>query len=374
MTWHPPVPRRVTDSAGSVWTVQRAWPGTSPGSYTMEVRSPETPGVVAGHFNGGRFEAVTVDDHRLPALAAEASKGKLVVHRAHKRAVLRAPEAYIKVFRRDRALAAAGSHRIAAAALTAGGFDTPRLVSASPDVLVFSRLAGRSFYELGQSHRGFSDASYAAMWARWSRAWTGTVAAAGNPAFQDSLQQLPVRDAAKEAASLQRWVDHWLRHSEGIAGAAPVRAVLLARARAVTETLLSTPPDRPGWAHGDLHDKQILGTDNARTPGLLDFDESCRAEAALDLANLDVHLELRWQQNLLSARRYAVAHSAVMSAAALLDVSPHRFAAYAASTRLRLACLYSFRPPWGARAAGFLVSGYPIPQDPALPEPTPIGA
>jgi hypothetical protein len=420
MTWHPPVPRRVTDAAGTAWTVQRAWPGTSPGSYVVEVRSPDRPGVLAGTFNDGAFKAVTVDDPRLPALAAESARGEVVVHRAHKRAVVRAPEAFIKVFRPGRALAAASTHSIASAALTEGGFNTPRLVSAGPDVLVFSRLAGRSFHELGHSHAGstgqkgtdqsgmagqagiasqtgITDASYAAMWARWSRTWAGTVTAAGSSAFQDSLQQLPLRDAAKEAASLQRWVDHWLRHSEGIADAAPARAALLSRVQVVTETLRSTPPDRLGWAHGDLHDKQMLGSQplvarkpgvrvfggpsssgktaaGSAAPGLLDFDESCRAEAALDLANLDVHLELRWRQNRLTTRRYAIAHAAVMSAAERLHVSPHRFSAYAASTRLRLACLYSFRPPWGADAASYLVSGYLRTLSPALPERTPIGA
>lgn len=397
MTWHPPVPRRVTDAAGTAWTVQRAWPGTTPGSYVLEVRCPDRSGVMAGHFSGGAFEAITVDDPRLPALAAESARGEVVVHRAHKRAVLRAPEAFIKVFRPGRALAAAASHSISAAALTEGGFNTPRLVSAGPDVLVFSRLAGRSFHDLGHSQAGSTDAAYAAMWARWSRAWAGTVTAAGSSAFQDSLQQLPLRDAAKEAASLQRWVDHWLRHSEGIADAAPARAVLLSRVQVVTETLLGTPPDRVGWAHGDLHDKQILGgqmlvaresgvqvaggrgsasktAPTSAAPGLLDFDESCQAETALDLANLDVHLELRWRQNLLTTRRYAIAHAAVMSAAECLHVSPHRFSAYAASTRLRLACLYSFRPPWGADAATYLVSDYLPAQSPALPERTPIGA
>ncbi|MFP3461373.1 hypothetical protein R5O87_11025 [Arthrobacter globiformis] len=374
MTWHPPVPRRVADTGGTVWSVQRAWPGTTAGSYDVEVRCPDRPGVLAGHLTDGIFEPVTVDDRRLPALAAESVKGEMVVHRAHKRAVLRAPDAYIKVFRPGRALTAAASHSITAAALAEGGFGTPRLVSAGSDVLVFSRLAGRSFYELGQSHSGslgpagiagqvgISDASYAAMWTRWSRAWVGTMTAAGGPDFRDSLHQLPLRDAQKEAASLQRWVDHWLRHSDGIAAAVPARAVLLARAQAVTEVLLSTSPDPVGWAHGDLHDKQMLGgpaLGSSTAPGLLDFDESCRAEAALDLANLDVHLELRWRQNLLTTRRYAIAHAAVVSAAERLHVSPNRFAAYAASTRLRLACLYSFRPPWGADAASYLVAGHP---------------
>lgn len=382
MTWHPPVPRRVTDAAGTVWSVQRAWPGTSPGSYVVEVRRPDRPGVLAGHISGGAFEAITVDDHRLPALAAASARGEMVVHRAHKRAVVRAPEAYIKVFRPGRALAAAASHNITAAALIEGGFDTPRLVSLGTDVLAFSRLAGLSFYELGQRRAGITDASYAAMWKRWSDAWVKSVTAAGSPSFQDSLERLPLRDAEKEAASLQRWVDHWLRHSGGITAAAPARAVLLARAQSVTDSLLGAHPDPVGWAHGDLHDKQMLGGQElaqSPAPGLLDFDESCRAESALDLANLDVHLELRWRQNLLTSRRYAIAHGAVRSAADHLHVSPHRFAAYAASTRLRLACLYSFRPPWGAEAASYLVSGQlpasylPTP-GPALPARIPIGA
>lgn len=362
MTWHPPVPRRITDASGTACTVQRAWPDMSPGKYTLEVRSPHQPGVQAGLFSEGRFEAVTVNDHRLPALAAESVKGELVVHRAHKRAVLRTPDGYIKVFRPGRASAAAASHRITAAALSEGGFDTPQVISATSDVLVFSRLEGRSFFELGRD-RTLTDAGFASVWRRWSHAWSETLTAASWPALDSSLQQLPLRDAGKEATNLQGWVDHWLRHSEGVPEAAPARAALLARARAVTDTLLSSRPDPLGWAHGDLHDKQLLGEQGSSaasgsrgSPGLLDFDESCRAEAALDLANLDVHLELRWRQQRLTARRYVIAHAAVMSTAELLHISPERFAAYAASTRLRLACLYSFRPPWGPHAASYLTS------------------
>ena len=376
MPWHPPVPHKVTDTAGTVWSVQRAWPDASAGTYTLEVSSPRQPGVQAGFFSKGRFEAVTVNDRRLPALAAESAKGELVVHRAHKRAVLRTPDAYIKVFRSGRASAAAASHRTTAAALTEGGFDTPHVISAAPDVLAFSPLAGRSFYELGQDQTGITDAAFASMWAGWSRAWIKTLAAARRPQLDNGLGQLPLRDAGREASSLRRWVDHWLRHSEGVPEAAPARAALLAQARAVTGSLLSSPPDPLGWAHGDLHDKQLLGGQESSaasgsrgSPGLLDFDESCRAEAALDLANLDVHLELRWRQHLLTARRYALAHAAVMSAAEHLHVSPHRFAAYAASTRLRLACLYSFRPPWGPHAASYLTSlAGPVLPCPAQPD------
>ena len=236
MTWHPPVPHKVTDTAGTVWSVQRAWPDASAGTYTLEVRSPRQPGVQAGFFSKGRFEAVTVNDRRLPALAAESAKGELVVHRAHKRAVLRTPDAYIKVFRSGRASAAAASHRTTAAALTEGGFDTPHVISAAPDVLAFSPLAGRSFYELGQDQTGITDAAFASMWAGWSRAWIKTLAAARRPQLDNSLGQLPLRDAGREASSLRRWVDHWLLHSEGVPEAVPARAALLAQARAVTDS------------------------------------------------------------------------------------------------------------------------------------------
>ena len=372
MSWHPPVPHQVTDAAGTVWSVQRAWPDASAGTYTLEVRSRRQRGVQAGFFSKGRFEAVTVNDHRLPALAGESGKGELVVHRAHKRAVLRTPGGYIKVFRPGRASAAVATHRITAAALSEGGFDTPQVISATGDVLVFSRLEGRSFFELGRDRTGLTDAGFASAWRRWSHAWTETLTAAGRPALDSSLQQLPLRNAGEEARNLQQWVDHWLRHSEGIPEAGPARAALLSRAETVTAALLDSPPDPLGWAHGDLHDKQLLGgqdpvaaSPGTGRPGLLDFDESCRAEAARDLANLDVHLELRWRQNRLTARRYAIAHMAVMSAARSLHVSPHRFTAYAASTRLRLACLYSFRPPWGPHAASYLAS-----LAPALPVQT----
>jgi hypothetical protein len=359
MIWRPPVPRQVTDPAGTVWSVRRAWPGTSAGSYDLEVWKPDRPGVLAGQFSEGCFHPVSVNDRGLPALAAESGKGEVVVHRVHKRAVLRTPDAYIKVYRPGRAAAAGIRHSIAAAPLTVGGFRIPRLMTTGPDVLVFSRLAGRSFFDLGQDHAAVTDAAYAARWADWRRAWTEAVAIAGSSEFRSDLERVPLHEAGKEAAILQRWVDHWLLHSEGIAEAAPARAVLLARMEAVTAGLLGSPPDAIGWAHGDLHDKQVLSQDHSCSPGLLDFDESCRAEAALDLANLDVHLELRWQQHRLTTRRYTLAHAAVLSAARRLQVTPQRFAAYAASTRLRLACLYSFRPLWGQLAATYLMSLMP---------------
>lgn len=353
MNWHPPVPARVSDG-GDVWRVRRAWPGPSAGEFVLEVRVPARPGVQAAHFRQGNFDPVPLDDPQIPSLAREAAKGNVIVHRAHKRAVIHSGNQYTKVFRPGRAVDAAGKHRIAASLLSASTFTTPRILRAGPDVLVFSSLGGRPYYELGQDHSTVTDTAYEAIWSQWSRAWVNIVSVAKNADFRDSLDGLPFHPAEKEVANLQRWIDHWVRHSDGIPEAAATRSVLLARAEAVISGLRESPPDPLGWAHGDLHDKQIFGSAESGGQGLLDFDESCRAEAALDLANLDVHVELRLRQKLLTTRRYVIAHRRIVATAEKLHVSPERFAAYEECTRLRLACLYSFRPPWGADATKYL--------------------
>lgn len=354
MNWHPPVPPRVTDGAGTTWQVRRAWPGSLAGEYVLEVQDLAGSGVRAAHLRQGKFDPVPQNDPLIPSLALEAPKGNVIVHRAHKRAVIHTGNQYIKVFRPGRALDAARRHTIAASLLERGSVTSPRILGAGTDVIVFSSLAGRSYYELGQDHIEVTDASFAATWSQWSQAWATTVASANRAGFRSSLDCLPEHPPETEAANLRRWINHWLRHSEGVPEAASGRAALLAQAEAAINALTSTPADPLGWAHGDLHDKQMFGSDGASPPGLLDFDENCRAEAALDLANLDVHLELRLRQKLLTTRRYVIAHRRILATAAKLRVSPDRFAGYAACTRLRLACLYSFRPPWGAEATQYL--------------------
>jgi hypothetical protein len=87
---------------------------------------------------------------------------------------------------------------------------------------------------------------------------------------------------------------------------------------------------------------------------LLDFDVAAQAEAARDLANLDVHLKLRLRLHLLTPTRYLTTRTQVLAASEELNVSPARFHAYADATWLRLACLYSFRPGFASLAASFL--------------------
>ncbi len=141
-----------------------------------------------------------------------------------------------------------------------------------------------------------------------------------------------------EVADLLRWVNRWSRHHNDIPEAASQGAALSARADEVTRNLLRTGPDPLVWAHGDLHDKQILAVGGPSPLALLDFDDSAQAEAALDLANLDVHLELHARVRCISVDRYLAAHTRILAAAEELHVSPDRFHAYSDGVWLRLAC------------------------------------
>ena len=79
--------------------------------------------------------------------------------------------------------------------------------------------------------------------------------------------------------------------------------------------------------------------------GLIDFDTAARGEAALDVANLLVHLELRVLQGLLDAKVAAASADAFIDGYAAV---PSRMQVYADAARLRLACVYAYRPRWSA--------------------------
>lgn len=351
MSWYPPVPDHVTDEDGHAWRVRRAWPGMQAGDYVLEVDRPGIGSVRAAHLRDGRIHLVPPDDPGLPALALEAARGSVVVHRAHKRAVIDAGDRYIKVFRPGRASEAAQRHTCVRNILASASLRFPRVLEHTADTIVFSTLPGRSFFELGQQP-GLTDAEYARIWHQWSRSW---IRALRSPfaLSPDDQAHFPVHPPEAEAQNLRRWLNHWMRHSAQVPEAARARAILAARAETAINLLLSTPPGPFAWSHGDLHDKQIFGGAHQAT-GLLDLDGSCRAEAALDLANLDVHIALRFHQKLLSAHRFHIAHKEISRAASELGIPPDRFDAYAETTRLRLTCLYSFRPPWNARAVRYI--------------------
>ena len=137
---------------------------------------------------------------------------------------------------------------------------------------------------------------------------------------------------------MARWLKRWLRHTEGVPELESQRETLRARAEHITANLLGTAPDPTVWTHGDLHDRQVISRNGGSPFGLLDFDDAAQSEAARDLANLDVHLELRLRRNTLTPPRYAEAHAAVMEIAEQLQVSAGRFETYSDASWLRLAC------------------------------------
>ncbi|WP_211881533.1 phosphotransferase [Pseudarthrobacter albicanus] len=354
MSWQPPVPPAVADTEGTQWLVRRAWPEITAGDYTMELVAPERAGVRAAHLRAGKVELLPDGgDRRLPALAQVAPLGDVVVHRAHKRAVVRAGDRYFKIFRPRQSDEAADRHARMNALLRAGDFLTPDVVSYTTGCLILTGLPGRSLFELGNDP-AIGDVVFEKAWQKWSRGWVRQQSLARAPAYRPTLEALAPRTAAVELENLQRIVNLWLLHAQNIPAAQAQRDAVQAAVGQIAQQLLRTEPDPLVWSHGDLHDKQIFAQDPGAPLGLLDFDEAGRAEAAADLANLAVHLELRLRQGRLTAGRYRTARREVIAAAGELRVTPARFDAYANATRLRLGCLYSFRPRWAPLAREFL--------------------
>lgn len=334
--WPSLVPVSVQDKAGTGWQVRRAWPDKRPGDYVLEVFAPGQPGVRGARLHSGKFRLIPLEDPTLPALWAAAQLGDVISYRPY-HAVVRAKGCYIKVFRPGHAVAPAQRCAQVDILLDPVNFTTPRILAGtSPDVIVFSVIPGRTLAELGRAEATVGSELFATAWERWSRAWVAQLTGCRGTARECVLESLPVHSAEVEAVDLWRRVNRWLRHNEKLPEASPAGDALRAAAGVVTNDLLREPPDPLVWAHGDLHDRQVIIADTGTPPGLLDFSSTSRAEAALDLADLDVHLELHLRQNELDPARFLTAHAQVLAAAEELHVSPARFRAYLDAIWLRL--------------------------------------
>jgi hypothetical protein len=292
------------------------------------------------HGQAARGQADTREDPRLPGLAAAGRAGDLLVHRFRKRAVVRAPDAYLKVLPVGRADGVAAAHVTAARLAEAAEIDIPRVLSVQEGTLSLSIVPGTSLYDLGRSRSDESHAETERSWSSWAERW---------PRFAAPLTAhdvvLPLHRAEDEIRTLSLWVARCEAFDVLPVGAATLRAA----AGQVVERLSAGTPQAPVVAHRDLHDKQVLvpaGTGPAGGIGLIDCDTLALAEPALDLANLLVHLEFRQAQGLLDPSARAAGERAIRAVALELRVPADRLAAYARSTRLRLACVYAFRPRW----------------------------
>ncbi|GIG35215.1 phosphotransferase [Cellulomonas pakistanensis] len=268
-------------------------------------------------------------DRRLPALARVLARpgARLVAHRPERRAVVRLGDgSYAKVVRS----AAVADLVASAAAAAATGLRVPTVLDVDEvDGVVTTRaLPGRTLHALLADPA--VDPAPAAR--ELGRALAVLHASPLPPGAR-------VHDAAAEAAVLARW--RGLARAHGVpVGEAP-----------------APPPAGAGPlvpVHRDLHDKQVLVDDRGRV-GLLDFDLAAAGEAALDVANLLVHLELRAHQGVCAPDRAVAVRVAVLDGYRPAPRVSARIPAYEALTRARLAAVYGFRPGspaavlrWGA--------------------------
>lgn len=357
------LPPQFVRAEGRRWLVSRVWPSKD-GRLGVELTADHQ--VRAGWFDGAGVSLLPAGtDRKLPDLESFATEGTVVSHRPGKRAVVHrrvqttqparrrrsapaaeAPETFTKVVRPGRAEGILSG--IARAGAFAGPFRTPAVLEAGDAYVSLGALAGASLHHADTFSPG-----------AWETAWT-QVLAAWETAIQDPAGtpgDVPVHDAACEVAVLRRWVSAVGPYLAAGASAeakqaGPETSVKLL-AEAVEQTaasLLELPARRLVPAHRDLHDKQLLFSEDLG-PALLDADTASLADPALDLANLRAHARWRALQGLWSADQAETVRRAINDAAYRAGVPAAALNLYERATALRLSCLYAFRPTYAGAAA-----------------------
>ena len=263
-------------------------------------------------------------DRRLGVLAGllDDPGAELVVHRPERRAVVHLNDSWVKVVRSGRV-----DRLVVATAALAASEDVaapqPLEIDPGAGLTRWSTVPGTPLIDLLSTVQTPADA-FAAVGAALRRVH-------GRPA----PPALPVHGPEGEQRTLHTWVTRMAVLDPGWAD------VLRSRLPAV-EAGLSAGTGRIVLTHGDLHDRQILVAPSG--VGVIDADTAAGGEAAQDVANLLVHLELRAAQG-----RCLAARAGALAAAILDGYGPGpdvvaRLPAYAAATRLRLAAVYRLRP------------------------------
>ena len=168
---------------------------------------------------------------------------------------------------------------------------------------------------------------------------------------------LTVHDAAAEVAVVERWAQLFAAHAIG-GEARKVARRSRSSCRRSPSGCSRSRRRRAVPLHRTLHDGQMLIDDTGHV-AILDFDALAAGEAALDLANLLVHLELSELLGTPVDRAQAAANG-VREGYALDPVTGARLDAYADAARLRLVCRYAFCPS-GGLAVGLLDRFSPAP-------------
>ena len=347
-------PARIGGAMGVGVSIRRAWPAAG-GSLTFEARETATGRIRAGAITaeGGIRGTAFGADPALTGLTSAVGTGELLVHRFGKRAVLKQPGAgtnpvFVKILRAGKVGRVAHAHQYAQTLASGCSLGVPRVLAEDRTSLTLSAVPGTSLFSLGSGVLRSAnvvdgaipeaDPSWTDAWIRFTELW---------PRFARSASDsLPLHTALDEYRTVHQWVAHAQTH-----GTLDVDPLLIKDSlEQLRLKLCAVPAQDPVLAHRDLHDKQVFFDAERNTMGLIDCDTLALAEPALDLANLLVHLDLRQAQGLLGAATAATAAAQLRETASLLGVSTQRLDAYAAATRLRLACVYSFRPSYRALA------------------------
>lgn len=302
--------------------VRRAWPGKDRG-LTVELLEPHGPG--EPRLRAGRIDASGhlqllphAQDPDLPGLSPRL-EGRLVVHRAGRRAVVLGPEQATKLVRPGRVV----DPGAAGLPFARVGLRTAEVLEVGSCHLALAVLPGRTLHELGD--RGLPG------WERLAQVW---------PSLAAQPTDLPVHGPLQEANVLERWLGHVRDH-----GALDGVGALDAQVER-TCALLVQDGGTLVASHRDLHDKQLLW--DGEDLGVLDLDTAASAEAALDLGNLVAHADLMELTGRLSGNAHRQVLDLLDDVAVWMPTTTARLLAYTRAARLRLACVHAFRP--GAEA------------------------
>ncbi|RIK16136.1 MAG: hypothetical protein DCC50_05995, partial [Acidobacteria bacterium] len=207
-------------AGGDVVTVVRAWPGKDD-AVTVE-----------GRDQHGRLRAGTVArdgaarllphgvDRRLPALAALVERargeedGRLVVHRAGRRAVVRHAGGYTKVVRPGRAASVAAASRTGGELASRAGLAAPEVLHEDDSTVTCDVLPGRPVHELS------GEPGWAGVWQVWAESWTrlqGLDARSGLSPHTDDDEAQVLRTWAARAAGAGVLPEVWVGRVERVA-------------------------------------------------------------------------------------------------------------------------------------------------------------
>lgn len=267
-------------------------------------------------------------DRKLPVVHRLATRpgSVLVAHRAERRAVVRTTDGhYVKVVRPDRV------HELVhpLESLRVDGVRTPQVVEVDERLgcVTTAAMPGRTL------HARLLDPTVADTDVVRDAHVTGAALRALHSQSQELTR--PPHTGAAELEAARRWLDPAVALDLLDAGRCT-------RAYDAVASAVLRGEEPMTAVHRDFHDKQVLVDDDG--VGILDLDLACAGEPSVDVGNLVAHFHLRRSQGLVAEPRASEAAAAFLDGYGEPAVRPERFEAYVASTWLRLAGVYVFRP------------------------------